>query len=149
MLYFWNPDDSLTPNMMIDTSPWSFCSRRSPWSPWSTWLPCSIHTFSSTGPSVSPFRDFCVLIYKFETFCDVSIHHLTYLVQKLLQNKKKQFFWTPYWVQSCCIQMWPLWQLKTWPDQQGERDKEIMTHLTIPGNLRDSNYTIEGLRLIW
>ena len=41
--------------MMIDTSPWSSCSRRSPWSPW---LPCSSHTFSSTGPSVSPFRDF-------------------------------------------------------------------------------------------
>ena len=35
--------------MMIDTSPWSSCSRRSP---------CSSHTFSSTGPSVSPFRDF-------------------------------------------------------------------------------------------
>ena len=52
MLYFWNPDDSLIPNMMIDTSPWSSCSR---WSPWS---PCSSHTFSSTGPSVSPFRDF-------------------------------------------------------------------------------------------
>ena len=34
MLYFWNPDDSLIPNMMIDTSPWSSCSRRSPWSPW-------------------------------------------------------------------------------------------------------------------
>ena len=29
MLYFWNPDDSLIPNMMIDTSPWSSCSRRS------------------------------------------------------------------------------------------------------------------------
>ena len=55
MLYFWNPDDSLIPNMMIDTSPWSSCSRRSPWSPW---LPCSSPTFSSTGPSVSPFRDF-------------------------------------------------------------------------------------------
>ena len=25
---------------------------------WSPWLPCSSHTFSSTGPSVSPFRDF-------------------------------------------------------------------------------------------
>ena len=57
MLYFWNPDDSLIPNMMIDTSPWSSCSRRSPWSPWS---PCSSHTFSSTGPSVSPFRDFLI-----------------------------------------------------------------------------------------
>ena len=55
MLYFWNPDDSLIPNMMIDTSPWSSCSRQSPWSPW---LPCSSPTFSSTGPSVSPFRDF-------------------------------------------------------------------------------------------
>ena len=39
--------------MMIDTSPWSSCSCQSPW------LPCSGHTVSSTGPSVSPFRDFC------------------------------------------------------------------------------------------
>ena len=38
--------------MMIDTSPWSCCSR------WSPWLACSGHTISSTGPSVSPFRDF-------------------------------------------------------------------------------------------
>jgi len=60
MLYFWNPDDSLIPNMMIDTSPWSSCSRRSPWSPW---LPCSSPTFSSTGPSVSPFRDFLFVNY--------------------------------------------------------------------------------------
>ena len=52
MLYFWNPDDSLIPNMMIDTSPWSSCSSQSPW------LPCSGHTVNSTGPSVSPFRDF-------------------------------------------------------------------------------------------
>ena len=42
MLYFWNPDDSLIPNMMIDTSPWSSCSSQSPW------LPCSGHTISST-----------------------------------------------------------------------------------------------------
>ena len=47
MLYFWNPDDSLIPNMMIDTSHWSSCSR---------WSPCSSHTISSTLPSVSPFR---------------------------------------------------------------------------------------------
>ena len=37
---------------MIDTSPWSSCSCQSPW------LPCFGHTISSTGPSVSPFRDF-------------------------------------------------------------------------------------------
>ena len=54
MLYFWNPDDLLIPNMMIDTSPWSCCSR------WSPWLACSGHTISSTGPSVSPFRDFLI-----------------------------------------------------------------------------------------
>ena len=54
MLYFWNPDDLLSPNMMIDTSPWSSCSRRSPW------LPCSSHKISSTGPSVSLFRDFLI-----------------------------------------------------------------------------------------
>ena len=58
MLYFWNPDDLLIPNMMIDTSPWSSCSRRSPW------LACSGHTISSTGPSVSPFWDFYVLCFK-------------------------------------------------------------------------------------
>ena len=52
MLYFWNPDDLLIPNMMIDTSPWPSCSSQSPW------LPCSGHTIISTGPSVSPFRDF-------------------------------------------------------------------------------------------
>ena len=52
MLYFWNPDDLRIPNMMIDTSPWPSCSRQSPR------LPCSGHTISSTGPSVSPFRDF-------------------------------------------------------------------------------------------
>ena len=52
MLYVLNPDDLLIPNMMIDTSPWSSCSRRSPW------LPCSGHRISSIGPSVSPFRDF-------------------------------------------------------------------------------------------
>ena len=38
--------------MMIDPSPWPSCSRQSPW------LPCSGHTIGSTGPSVSPFRDF-------------------------------------------------------------------------------------------
>ena len=56
MLYFWNPDDSRIPNMMIDSSPSSSCSR---WSPRS---PCSGHRISSTGPSVSPFRDFYKLL---------------------------------------------------------------------------------------
>ena len=55
MLYFRNPDDLLIPNMMIDTSPWPSYSRQSPW------LPCSGHMISSTGPSVSPFRDFFLL----------------------------------------------------------------------------------------
>jgi len=57
MLYFWNPNDFLIPNMMIDTSPWSSCSRQSPW------LHCSSHKISSTAPSVSPFRDFFVNIF--------------------------------------------------------------------------------------
>ena len=45
-----------------------------------------------------------------------------------------------------CIQMWR--------DQHGDRDRlcerlsEIKTHLTIPGNLRNSNHAMEGLRLI-
>ena len=41
---------------MIDTSPWSSCSR---WSPRS---PCFGRKISSTGPSVSPFRDFYILL---------------------------------------------------------------------------------------
>ena len=52
ILYFWNPDDLFISNMMIDTSPWSSCSRQSPW------LPCFGHTISSIRPSVSPFQDF-------------------------------------------------------------------------------------------
>ena len=56
MLYVLNPDDLLIPNMMIDTSPWSSCSRRSPRSP------CSRHRISSTGPSVSPVRDIYILL---------------------------------------------------------------------------------------
>ena len=44
--------------MMIDTSPWPSCSSQSPW------LPCSSHTISSTGPSVSPFRDFSLQIWQ-------------------------------------------------------------------------------------
>ena len=65
MLHFWNPDDLLIPNMMIDTSPWSSCSCLSPW------LGCSGHTFSSTGPSVSPFRDFFQMIH--DPFCGCPI----------------------------------------------------------------------------
>ena len=45
MPYFWNPDDLLIQNMMIDTYPWSSFSCQSPW------LPCSGHTIRSTGPS--------------------------------------------------------------------------------------------------
>ena len=59
MLHFWNPDDLLIPNMLIDTSPWSSCSSRSPW------LPCSDHTITSTGPSVSPFRDYVMVHLKY------------------------------------------------------------------------------------
>ena len=40
---------------MIDT--WSSCSYQSPW------LPCSGHTISCTGPSVSPFRDFFIQLF--------------------------------------------------------------------------------------
>ena len=56
MLYFWNPDDSLIPNMMIDTSPWSSCSRRSPWSPW---LPCSSLHSVLQGRVYHRFGIFC------------------------------------------------------------------------------------------
>ena len=33
---------------------------------------------------------FCLLVYKFETFCGVSGHHLAALVQKELQNSKEK-----------------------------------------------------------
>ena len=36
---------------------------------------------------------FTLLVYKFETFCGVSIHHLAALVQKELQNKKIKIYW--------------------------------------------------------
>ena len=42
---------------MIDTLTWSSCSR------WSPWLACSSHAINSTGPSVSPFRDFSFKIH--------------------------------------------------------------------------------------
>ena len=64
---FLNPDDLLIPNMMIDTSPWSSCSPRSPW------LACSGHTFSSTGPSVSPFRDFFTVVQKIVKRTHISV----------------------------------------------------------------------------
>ena len=48
---------------MIDTSPWPSCSSQSPW------LLCSGDTISSTGPSVSPFRDFYLSSLKNPTVC--------------------------------------------------------------------------------
>ena len=54
MLYFLNPGDLLIPNMMIDTSPWSSCSR---WSPWSPWLPCSSQTISFYNKFILTFLD--------------------------------------------------------------------------------------------
>ena len=62
MVHFWNPDDLLIPNMMIDTSPWSSCSRRSPL------LPYSSHTISSTGPSVT-FQDFLSKKFAEQWYC--------------------------------------------------------------------------------
>ena len=72
ILYFLNPYDLLIPNMMIDTSPWSSCSCQSPW------LPCFGHTISSTGPSVSPFRDFFVATCIFN-FHLINVHRPTSL----------------------------------------------------------------------
>ena len=69
MLYFWNPDDLLIPNMTRDTSPWSSCSSQSPW------LPCSGHTISSTGPSVSPFRDFYKRTWSGEIKFSIKAHN--------------------------------------------------------------------------
>ena len=44
--------------------------------------------------------DFCFWVYKFETFRGVFLHHLAHLaalVQRILQNKKKSCFGTPYY----------------------------------------------------
>ena len=60
---------------MIDTSPWSCCSR------WSPWLACSGHTISSTGPSVSPFRIFFLeLWYTCDFFIDESF--VSFIIKK-------------------------------------------------------------------
>ena len=76
----WNLDDFLSPNMMIDTSPWSSCSRRSPWLPWSS------HKISSTGPSVSPFRDFFILTqFKFLPSTSEFFFNVENLIDKMLQ----------------------------------------------------------------
>ena len=47
----------------MDTSPWSPYSSQTPW------LPCSGLTISSTGSSVSPFRDFYLSSLKNPTVC--------------------------------------------------------------------------------
>ena len=60
--------------MMIDNSPWPLCSSQSPW------LPCSGHTISSTGPSVSPFRDFWDYSFK------KNIFHLFHVILHTLQG---------------------------------------------------------------
>ena len=62
VLYCWKADDSLIPNMIIDTSP---CLCQSALSPWSPRSPCSGRIISSTGPSVSPFWDFSFLVWIF------------------------------------------------------------------------------------
>ena len=69
---------------MIDTSPWSSCSRQSPW------LPCSGHTISSTGPSVSPFRDFFLGIVVHMWFC----HRWKFCV---FHHKKKSLVSCIFW----------------------------------------------------
>ena len=96
MLYFWNPDDLFIPNMMIDTSPWSSCSRHSPW------LPCSGHTssyISSIEPSVSPFRDFLDILAK-ET--EQELEKKRYL--KKAKLKFKNFFLEGYRSNNVVIQ---------------------------------------------
>ena len=76
----WNLDDLFSPNMMIDTSPWSSCSCRSPWLPWSS------HKISSTGPSVSPFRDFFILTqFKILPSTSEFFFNVENLIDKMLQ----------------------------------------------------------------
>ena len=114
MLYFWNPDYSLIPNMMIDTSPWSPCSRRSPWSPW---LLSSVHAIRSTGPNVSldqPHKHENMIIWcmqlghSFHLFHSVSYWQTvlavdeTFCGKKVFFPKKKNWNGTGYWrLQSC------------------------------------------------
>ena len=37
-------------------------------------------------------EDFCLWVYKVETFCGSFIHHLAAMVQRTLQNSTKKFF---------------------------------------------------------
>ena len=70
MLHFWNPDDLLIPNMMIDTSPWSSCSRRSPWSVVTlvtlvTLYQSYIQFYRAECITVSGFLDYWLLVHNF------------------------------------------------------------------------------------
>ena len=64
---------------MIDTSPWSSCSRKSPW------LDCSGHTISFTGPSVSPFRDFFDISILMCLFFHILYNCVNFVVQLWLE----------------------------------------------------------------
>ena len=71
MLYFWNPDDLLIPNMMIDTSLRSSCSRQSPW------LLCSGHKISSTG-----YHRFGIFWHCFEKIpCDIRLFEILFCLE--------------------------------------------------------------------
>ena len=106
MLYFWNSDDLLIPNMMKDTLPWSSCSCQSPW------LPCSGHTTSSTGPSVSPFRDF-LRPWPLTTFADIQVTCLQTgepIRQKIFGLKLNCFIYHLFLAFVHCVikNMWPI-----------------------------------------
>ena len=91
MLYFWNPDDYLIPNMMINTSPWSSCSRQSPW------LPCSSHTISSMSlciiSSVRAFKIFSPIIISIIPSLQRSAHVHFYNHYWLFWSKEDPMSW--------------------------------------------------------
>ena len=100
VLYFWNPDDSLIPNMIIDTSPWSSCSHRSPW------LSCYSHTISSTGPIVSPFRYFFLLL--------IFVWYFLGRISKTLTKVQLAHFLLELWSGNAYFAPWKcIWNIST------------------------------------
>ena len=49
---------------------------------------------------LADLKKLCILVFEFENFCGVIVHHLAALVQKELQNQNKKLFGTLYCLYS-------------------------------------------------
>ena len=92
---------------MIDTLPWSSCLRQSPW------LPCTSHTISFTGPSVSPSQDFSFFKCDKQTIIVVLLRIVSFSRRKKTQNVDKECveckwcgFYNVFNRFHCSIELW-------------------------------------------